>query len=138
MVQQRRALRRQDKYAEAIHHFDKAIEIDPAYSKAWNSKGLALKALRQRLRGRCCLCGGCSTREAKCQWVVTFFKNEIWSSRQISGSCQKAGHGSLRARWPGGFGTLKEKSSGEREAEQPRPKMDILNGFNLDRMSRGL
>ena len=39
------ALRRQDKYEEAIRHFDKAIEIYPRYAKAWNSKGLALKAL---------------------------------------------------------------------------------------------
>ena len=39
------ALRRQEKYEEAIEYYDRAIEIHPQYSKAWSSKGLALKAL---------------------------------------------------------------------------------------------
>jgi len=39
------AMRRQDKFIEAIFHFNKAIEIDPSHIKAWKSKALALKAL---------------------------------------------------------------------------------------------
>jgi len=38
-------MRRQDKFIEAIFHFNKAIEIDPSHIKAWKSKALALKAL---------------------------------------------------------------------------------------------
>ena len=39
------AFRRQDKPADAIWYFDKAIEIDSKCVKAWNSKGLALMAM---------------------------------------------------------------------------------------------
>ena len=39
------ALNNAGKYDEAIQAFDKAIEIDPKYTKAWNIKGLALNYL---------------------------------------------------------------------------------------------
>ena len=36
---------RQGRYAEAIDAYEKAIELDPRYAKAWNNKGLALDNL---------------------------------------------------------------------------------------------
>jgi Flp pilus assembly protein TadD len=45
MVQQRRTLRRKDKYAEAILLLIKPLRSIPHIAKAWNNKGLALKAL---------------------------------------------------------------------------------------------
>ena len=44
---------RQGKYAEAIPHFDKAIEIDPAFAAAWHDRGVCLRELgkdREALR----------------------------------------------------------------------------------------
>ncbi|PKL65115.1 MAG: hypothetical protein CVV32_06100 [Methanomicrobiales archaeon HGW-Methanomicrobiales-3] len=36
---------REAKYAEAIGHFDKAIEIDPAHAAAWHDRGVCLREL---------------------------------------------------------------------------------------------
>ncbi len=36
---------REAKYAEAIIHFDKAIEIDPAHAAAWHDRGVCLREL---------------------------------------------------------------------------------------------
>ncbi|HII99581.1 MAG TPA: response regulator [Methanoregula sp.] len=36
---------REAKYAEAIVHFDKAIEIDPAHAAAWHDRGVCLREL---------------------------------------------------------------------------------------------
>lgn len=38
---------RQGRYAEAIEAYDKAIELDPRYAKAWNNKGDALYFLNK-------------------------------------------------------------------------------------------
>jgi tetratricopeptide (TPR) repeat protein len=38
---------RQGRYAEAIDAYEKAIELDPRYAKAWNNKGLALDSLNK-------------------------------------------------------------------------------------------
>jgi Flp pilus assembly protein TadD len=38
-------LYKQGKYDEAIKAYNKAIEINPKYAKAWNNKGIALNKL---------------------------------------------------------------------------------------------
>ncbi len=41
------ALRRLNRYEDAVKAFDNAIEIDPRYAWAWNGRGMALSALKR-------------------------------------------------------------------------------------------
>ncbi len=48
------ALYKLGKYQEAITSYDKAIEIDPNYAKAWHNKGLALKKQGNHIEAEQC------------------------------------------------------------------------------------
>ena len=53
-------------YAEAISHFDKAIQLDPAFAMAYNYRGLAYQGLGQHAKADADKAKACSLDSKFC------------------------------------------------------------------------